>query len=249
MKPKIRTDLSMLRYWVFGAHRRLRGFTRDLRNSDAFPPDIFSEVREEADICHERIKRLLTKIDAVYEADKTQRASLRDERLSAAEISQLLTLNRRLREIESFLRTVADDVEPRLESKLADPNDAMYDYEIEVIIRYNLREDDPDYEDDDNTLTERLTSGKRTRCLFEVEGKDFTEPGVPEGLKAEPHCWLFNELYDSDYGNESPRLSFRECLRIGSIDIDVQVWQQYDFDARASTLKYFPYSDAECPSI
>lgn len=49
---------------------------------------------------------------------------------------------------------------------------------------------------------------------------------------AEPHCWLFHDLNDHAYGPASPMLSLEDCLRIGRIHVDVQIWQQYVFDAQ-----------------
>jgi len=101
----------------------------------------------------------------------------------------------------------------------------------EARIAYVLREDDPDFdEDEDNYLTERTELLKYRYDYGERADRLSGEIAEPGSLWSEPHCWLFHNLYDRGYGIESQRLSFRDCLRIGRIFIDVQVWQQYDFD-------------------
>ncbi|MDP1635258.1 MAG: hypothetical protein Q8L69_11335, partial [Gallionellaceae bacterium] len=51
-----------------------------------------------------------------------------------------------------------------------------------------------------------------------------------EQLAAEPHCHLFHDLYDHSYGVEQPSVPLRDCLRIGTVWIDVVIRQQYCLD-------------------
>jgi hypothetical protein len=211
---------------------RVRAMGRELRSASKELPSKYVEIHLAVARCQESIQELSATLNAAYEASETLRDNWRNESLTDADIQQLLALNRQLRGIAPFLMSVADDVRPCLEGKLADPNDSMYDYEIEARIDFILREDDPEYdEDDDNILTTREDSLKYQRD--ECRTDDCERMG-PERLRAEPHCWQFHDLYDHDYGDESPSLSFRDCLRIGKILIDVQVWQQYSFDAATS---------------
>lgn len=234
MKPKTLTELRKLDGWMRRSKTRLCGMARELRSAGKGLPSEFAEVHSAVVRCQESIQELSAKLDAAYEANETLRDYWWDESLTDDDIHQLLALNRQLRDIAPFLRSVADDVRPRLESKVADPNNRMYDYEIEAQIDFILREDDPEYdEDDDNILTTRNESLRR-----QTEGHriDYERIG-PDGLRAESHCWHFHDLYNHDYGEESPSLSFRDCLRIGTILIDVQVWQQYSFDVAAIRLE------------
>ncbi len=150
--------------------------------------------------------------------------------LSHDEITRLLQMNERLGSVGNLLQQVAHDVTPRLEAKLADHEDSMYDYEIEVRIDYQLREDDPEYsEKSDNFLTSRHYSAKIRRSEgFDNQFRRYI--GQPDALHAVAHCRLFHDLYDHGYGPDQPRLSFRDCLRIGSAFVDVQIWQQYRVD-------------------
>ena len=242
MKPKIRTTLNRLERWMESGGITLRGMARELQNAGSDLPSEFFDLHEAVANCKQCVERLSGKLDAVYEADRTLRGYWWDETtLSDAEVSQLLVLNRRLGDIDSLLKSIAKDVEPRLEAKLADPNDPMYDYEIEARLDFILREDDPDYaEDDDNILTTRSESLRHQKSRKHA---DYAEPICPENLHAEPHCWRFHDLYDHEYGEDAPRLSFRDCLRVGRIFIDVEVWQQYDFELAAVSTADLPGID------
>ena len=229
LKPKTRTTLNRMNGWIERGGIRLRSMARELRSTGNELPSELVELLDAVNACEQSIVGLSGKLHDVYLADRTLRGYWWDEKtLNDAEISQLLALNRRLRAINPLLRSIANDVTPRLEAKLADPNDPMYDYEIEARLDFILREDDPDYaEDDDNILTTRSESLK---CLKSDRDMNFSEGIGPGALEAEPHCWRFHDLYDHEYGEDAPCLSFHDCLRVGKIFIDIQVWQQYDFN-------------------
>ena len=229
MKPKTCTTLDRLKRWTNRGGTALRRMSRELINARSDLPPDFSDIHEAIAACEKDIQFLSAKLDAAYEADKTLQAHWWNEkRLTDTETIQLLALNRRLRAIDPLLKSIAEDVTPRLEAKLLDQNDPMYDYEIEVRLDFILREDDPDYaEDDDNILTTRSESLKYLRSDGTL---NYSEGIGPDALEAEHHCWRFHDLYDHDYGEDAPHLSLHDCLRVGKIYIDVQVWQQYDID-------------------
>lgn len=228
MKPKKCTARSRLSGWMDRSAIRLNGMDRQLQSlGNEIPPE-FSEIEAAVMTCHERIDRLSEQILALQASDKDLMAYWQDDPLSDAEISQLLALNKRLAYVTHHLRVVAEDVEPRLEAKLADPCDPMSDYEIDALLHFVLREDDPDFDEDcDNFIA---TRDEYLKHLPPQELESFAESDVPKGLLMEPHCWLFHDLYDHDHGIDSPRVSLRDCLRIGAIRVDVQVTRQYDFD-------------------
>jgi hypothetical protein len=201
---------------------------KQLQNRFAELPSEYANLRSALGACQNSLQFLQAEVKALFEADTISRLRISMAPLAEDEVSQLVALNRQLMDVTQHIRSVADDVRPRLQAKLADPDDPMVDFEIDARIDYVLREDDPDYaEEDDNYLSTRTESVKELPVLdWECPpGSD-----VPLGLKAEPHGWLFHDLYSVGYGRESPRLSFKDCLRIGTILIDVQVSQQYRFD-------------------
>jgi hypothetical protein len=230
MKPKNRTALIQTEDWLEDSHLSLRRMERRLESRAGELPPEFAKMHTALAACQQAMGQLQSAAEAEFEADDILNRRQPEPPLTDGECRQLLALNRQLKVVTRHLRAVAEDVTPRLEAKLADPDDPMVDYEIEARIDYVLREDDPDYDqDDDNLLTSRDESLMLQRLAL-IESDDFAEPQLPAGLAAEPHCWLFHDLYDHDYGRQSPRLSFRNCLRIGRIHVDVQMWQQYDFN-------------------
>ncbi len=225
MRPKDRSTLTSLS----NALQRTQFLQRE---AEILPPDL-SSLRDLIKAYLKTGQCLAEMIDdQIYHLNALACDTRSEADLTAAEIEKLLMLNRQLAKVRQHLKAVGEDVRPHMEKKLADPADPMIDYEIEVRIDYVLRGDDPDYaEDDDNYLTTRHESLKRMdNYLPDDENTDYAKSYIPEALRAEPHCWLFYDLYDHEHGIEGPRLSFRDCLRIGQIFIDVQVWQQYSFD-------------------
>lgn len=194
--------------------------------------DILTELQEQMS----EIERVFCRLNRRVEVLLTQleRAVVGEERFEQPEVARLMTLNRRLAELEQHLRGQALTLEPSLRAKVADPTSRMYDYEIDAGIAYVLREDDEEaVEDDDNILTHRdemLKDMARTRIL--ADGMDHRESGRPDmaQLDGEPHCWLFHDLYDHSYGFSKPSVPLRDCLRIGKILVDVVIRQQYCLD-------------------
>ncbi|QXP87715.1 hypothetical protein [Methylococcus capsulatus] len=122
--------------------------------------------------------------------------------------------------------TEAIVVDQALQARKHDPADPMNDYELEAVISYHLRQDDPAYrEHDDNILAEQteyltgisLDADGRIRTLL-ADGQNHNDHPEPEG---ETHCWLYHDLYDHR------NLDWAGILRIGSVRPDIKVVQQY----------------------
>lgn len=156
------------------------------------------------------------------------------DRFTEDEVKRLMSLNRRLGEIESLVREAAHELRPSLIGKIENQNDLMSDFEIDVEIDFILRDDDLEAsEDSDNILATRSELSVNTRDEADDEDvADFREScnSETDQLAAEPHCYLFHDLYDHSYGVEQPRVPLRDCLRIGSVWIDVIIRQQYCLD-------------------
>ncbi|MDI1232450.1 MAG: hypothetical protein PSU93_15025 [Methylobacter sp.] len=148
--------------------------------------------------------------------------------LSAQDAERLLQLNRHLTKLQDFLNAQELAISPVLAGKEADPDDPMADYEIETVLHYTLREDDPEWsEDSDNFMTQRESSLKGA-ARSSSEPDDWREylPSM-EAINTEPHCWLFHDLYDHSYGLTSPKVPLRDCLRLGEVWVDIVIRQQY----------------------
>lgn len=222
MSPKELGALDSLRDWLFPAARFLHRTQREL--------SIFPDLQNRCDELERMMKSMLNELERLL--DEPLSENVNSDSLTGVEIDRLLGLNDQLRRLEKFLCITAQDVAPRLDAKLADPQDPMFDYEIEAKIDYALREGDPEYdEDDDNYLTSREESLKHPSSIpCEI---NFAESGFsPTTLLAKPHCWMFHDLYDHSYRMTHRKLGFRDCLRIGKIFIDVQIWQQYQIDVQ-----------------
>lgn len=235
MTPKTRTTVAYIQQWSRDNILRLRRAALHLQDAvDELPAEL-GELHAAVSECLQSSKRLQQAVENTLISDELEKIAIPPIELTKVEESQLRVLNRHLRGVARHLRTVVDDVKPRLEAKLADPDDPMFDYEIEARIDYQLREDDPDFaEDDDNYLSTTTESLKSS--LYGWEREKYAYSYLPAGLLVEPHCSLFHDLHSNHHGVESNSLSFKDCLRIGRIFVDVQIWQQYEFNAQDGAL-------------
>lgn len=230
MKPKTIAILGKLNGWRLYSQTKLQDIDRELLSADHSLHFEHPEIHSAVVRCQASIQGLFDTLAGIYEAEETSRDNCWNESPTELETEQLMALTRFLWGIDPFLRSTADDARARLEVKLADQNDPMCDYEIEATIDFILRKDDPEHdENDDNILSTRdaiLTYPRKD----ENSGHDeIVEPG---GLQAEIHHWQLHDLYLHDYVSDFPYLSLRDCLRIGEIDIDVRICQQYSFAVR-----------------
>lgn len=151
---------------------------------------------------------------------------------TGGEVERLMTLNRRLGEIESLKRDIAHELRPGLIDKIKNSDDPMGDFEIDTKIDFILRDDDPEAsEDSDNILTTRDDFISYPEEIDEdlVDFREYHDSKTAQ-LAAEPHCYLFHDLYDHSYGVEKPSVPLPDCLRIGTVWIDVIIRQQYFLD-------------------
>ncbi len=151
--------------------------------------------------------------------------------LNAAEVAHLCQLNRHLAGLQDFLTATANTLLPALADKVVDLADPMADFEIEAQLQYTLREDDPEYlEDSDNILTERLELLKTPLKATWLGDHRESFSDDADALSAESHCWLFHDLYDHNYGLTGSRVPLGDCLRLGSVFVDVVIRQQYSLN-------------------
>lgn len=230
MHPKTGTRIQELDRWARKGYRKLGNSIDELLAGRDVPDPELAEIFLAIRTCRESLLRLTERIDAAFESnpDLSLGPGWHDA-FTDDEIRQLFGLNRKLREVASFLSSIGEELSPRLEEKLGDPSDPIYDYELEARLDFVLREDDPEYRDDDDNFLTTRTESLKHGLRKELPDRDWADPCIPERLRAEPHCWYFHDLYDHSYGEDSPSLSLRDFLRIGEILVDVQVWQQYSF--------------------
>lgn len=156
---------------------------------------------------------------------------------TADEINRLISFNQRLAELELYLYELGEMESTQLAARVSDPIDPLDDYEIEATLYFILREDDPDFdEDEDNFLTQRQFSLKHIDREYGLgDGIDHRVPyrHFPGSLNEVRHCRLFYDLYENSYGLEQPSLTLRDCLRIDSIWADVAVRHQSTLEIKS----------------
>lgn len=229
MKTAHRSVVKNLEHWSEFSALKLDRMLRQLQSLGEKLPSTFSSLGAAVVACQQTTACLQDEVKALYKVKAIAGLLSPSLQLSDDETEKLLALNRRLEGVFSHLQTVVADVTPRLEAKVADPNDPMHGYIIDAQIDYQLREDDPDYcADADNSLARR---SEALEGLSKQEENCAASDLQRTGLQAEPHGWLLENLYDYDHGCDAQRVPMRDCLRIGRILVDVQVSQQYEFDS------------------
>ncbi len=150
---------------------------------------------------------------------------------SEEQVVQLRALNARLHNLQKKLIKEAINLDQALLTRLADSNDSLHDYEIEIIINFYLKESDQEYKDDkDNiitvideyvkkiSLTDNSSEWRWNGNHNEYKGRDF---GGSSLISKDHHCWWFHCLYDHNH------LFVEDLLRIGIIWSDIKVYYQY----------------------
>lgn len=146
------------------------------------------------------------------------------------EIKRLQQLNRAMNTFTRFMHQTADSIRPAMKERSSDTEDPMYDFEIEAKIDYVLRDDDSEWSDDnDSYLSSRWVRLTDDRDADELS-EDLRYSLTPKAFQSEPLSRLLYELTEYSYGPEAPKVSLRNCLRIGHVFLDIQVWWQYALD-------------------
>lgn len=192
-----------------------------------------SNQRDDLETVFEGIEHLQTLSDKL--ARSLQRAldqlesrrSAQSVPLSDAEVSKLLRLNSRLATIEAFSRELCRPIKCDLENQIADPDNPLQDFEIDIELQHMLSESDRDYEEaSDNFLTVQNYSAWRS----DLHKRDWREVCIYEELNIEPHCYLFHDLYDHGGSGLYSPTPPKECLRIGTVFVDVIVKYQFEMN-------------------
>ncbi len=150
--------------------------------------------------------------------------------LSKKQRQELMNINKKLIEIEKVISKEFIKLNTDADKRLNDKNDWVEDYEIEAIITFYLKEDDPDYkEDDDNILVELTEYGKGERHKEKDawglnDGNNHNDLFEEHPMLDEHHCWLYHSLYDHT------ELGWSNMLRIGSIWLDIDIEYQKNFE-------------------
>ncbi len=194
--------------------------------------DLQERIGEAADAL-ERLHRNAGRLEALFPTPGSA-----DHDFSPEDIDCQVQLNARLGFLQAYLHRVGQEACAKMRDRVADPNDPLDDFELDVTLSFMLREGAPESdEDSDNVLTTRHTSMKGVDADDPTLDGDFREtirrfPGL---LNVIPYGWLFHDLYDHRYGLSQPALNLGDCLRIGRIWVDIAVRHRATLDLETGT--------------
>jgi hypothetical protein len=155
--------------------------------------------------------------------------SLRACDLSKEQRAFIFSLNKKLMAIEETIHKEFTSLSRHADTRIADPDDWVEDYELDCVVTITLKEDDPKYDpNNDNIL-----------IILQEEGNDFYkdhEFGIMDGIDHKTyyypeetdeenfHCWFLHCLYENEH------LGWTNILRIGEIWIDINMtYQQFKY--------------------
>lgn len=144
--------------------------------------------------------------------------------LNESEKAWLRKFNESLRQIEGKYYPILDAKLQELEARVADSSDWLVEFNLDFFITFYLREDDPEYEEDDDNILMEIEEGffrkeQHDRSWgFGATNIDHAEPR--QEFSGEQHCYLYHQLY----GHRC--LDWRDLFRIGSLYVDIKIEEQ-----------------------
>lgn len=136
-------------------------------------------------------------------------------------------LNQALIEVERRVGKDIRDLRQTLGARVADPDDWLDAYEIELEVAFVLRDDDPESDDDDDNVLciRRHQVSERTRDPeWDIGGPhDYdweSHAGTLATQHREAHCWLYHDLYDHS------GVGWQDICRVGRLWVDLKVTYQ-----------------------
>jgi len=136
----------------------------------------------------------------------------------------LVDLNNKLFEIEKQLKKEALEIIDTLDKRIHDQLDWINYYEIEAMVEFFLKRDDPQFSEyEDNTLaefSERLSFLKcanESALASEENWNNLSLPNLDHPDQQEHHCLFYNKLYDH------VKIKWKDMLRIGDIWVNINI--------------------------
>jgi hypothetical protein len=134
---------------------------------------------------------------------------------TAENIAKLEKFNDHLRVIENE----AKKIKQALQARLREQKDFLTDYELKIDLVFYLREDDPEYFEDEDGILVTLDCCDYIGFEDADENNDHNTAG---GVLPFKHCALFHALCD----HITPDLHWSDLLRIGSVWVEIKVEYQ-----------------------
>jgi hypothetical protein len=147
-----------------------------------------------------------------------------NDSLTPDEKAWLLQLNDSLTQLEDRFLPILDVKLKELQARVDDPSDWMTEFNLDYVITFYLREDDPEYDDaDDNILMQLQSSHFFREAQDRVWGFGATHVDHAISFKCfsgEKHCYTYHQLYDHCH------LDWRDLLRIGNLYVELKINEQ-----------------------
>ncbi len=162
---------------------------------------------------------------SIIDVEYKDRLELKVDDLTTAQVNYLADINRELTDLEFILKKEALKLQKTGDARVSSLNDWVEDYELEYEIIFQLREDDPAYEEEKDNIIAVL-NGMLTRCdcddfdIWDSTNHNEFQYSSTHPMKDEHHCWLYHDL------TAHTRLGWVNVLRIGMIWVDVNVQYQ-----------------------
>lgn len=148
--------------------------------------------------------------------------------LNDSEKAWLRAFNESLRQLEGKFYPIMDAKHKELQARVADPSDWLIDFNLDCLITFYLREDDPEYEENDDNILMEIDEmyceqnapdrDPEQNWGFGATHVDHAEPG--QDFAGECHCYLYHQLYDLCC------MDWRNLFRIGSLWVDIKIEEQ-----------------------
>jgi len=144
-------------------------------------------------------------------------------------LKKLKKFNKRLYLIQNKVISEVVKLDKKLTKRVADKNDLLNDYEIDIRIAFVLKKSNKKYKPThDNYITQideylKNISKKDLIENWRYGSSNHNEFTFNEShpMFGDYHCWWFHCLYDHKH------LSFKKILEIGKILSDIKVYYQY----------------------
>lgn len=139
---------------------------------------------------------------------------------------ELKVLNERLLKLQEKIIIEAIKIDLNLSNRVKNKEDVLDDYEIELELRFILKENDNEFkEEDDNFITviREYLKGVSKKLDNYPFGKHFNHNDLDKShpMSDFSHSWWFHCLYDHN------NLSWEDMLRIEDFWSDIKVYYQY----------------------
>lgn len=161
-----------------------------------------------------------------YEAWKNYRfkhSSTQYPDLSQDERERLKELNERLKKLEVTLAHILKSKHDELSARKENPSDWLEDFNLELVVKFHLREGDSDFEEDDENILwecEEMYFGNPKLDFGDPKKHHGWDLHDPPWFPGEIHGYFYHKLYDY-----TP-LAWHDLLRIGKIRFALRVEEQ-----------------------